>query len=181
MPRDNFTWKSCPEKKSILIYLNLIKIAYCKSNILLFLEGRIPRAQVAKPCYSTTGQRMTDSKKDPIMHLTSSLVRRTMNKMMKTAKKMGQQQILAFASAHEELKGKCCIPSTVFLYQQGMILQFGRVFPPPSLFFCFPSRRTMNDYNTVIHMILQVHALFLQCLELVNPRTNSLASKTEDT
>ena len=39
----------------------------------------------------------------------------------------------------------------------------------------------MNDYNTVIHMILQVHALFLQCLELVNPRNNSLASKTEDT
>ena len=70
------------------------------------------------------------------MHLKSSLVRWTMNKMMKTAKKMGQQQILAFARAHEELKGKCCILSTVFLYQQGMILQLGRVFlpPPPSVF-----------------------------------------------
>ena len=123
------------KKKSILIYLKLIKIAYCKSNILLFLEGRIPRAQVAKPCHSTTGQRMTDSKEDPFMHLTSSLVRWTMNKMMKTAKKMGQQQILAFAVAHEELKAKCCILSRVFLYQQGMILQLGRVFLPPSLFF----------------------------------------------
>ena len=149
--------ESLVQKKRVyyLFTSKLIIVSNCYSNILLLLEGRIPSAWVAKPYHSTTGQRMTDSKKGLLIHLMSSLVRWTMNKVMKAVKKMGQQRILCVCTGPWGTKGK--VLHTLSLvehsYQQGMIVQLGnsitalgRVFLPP-LVFCSPSRRKTSEYN----------------------------------
>ena len=133
-----------------------------------FLEGRIPSAWVAKPCHSTTGQRMTDSKKDLSIPLMSSLVRWAVNKLMKAVvKKMGQLQILCVCTGLWGTKGK--VLHTLSLvehsYHQGMNIQLGnsitalgRVFLP-HLLFCFPLRRKMSE---IIIMLFTMH-LWWQC------------------
>lgn len=140
---------------------------YMKSStgVQYLRKGRIPSAWVAKPCHSTTGQRTTDSKKDILIHLMSSLVRWTMNKVMKVLKKMGLQ-ILCVYTGSWGTKGKVwhTLSLVEHSYQQGMIVQLGnsitalgRVFLPP-LVFCFPSRRKTNDYNVYYSFVMTVQS-----------------------